>query len=358
MSFLDNILKKQVIGLDIGISGIKALELSTEKTPKVLAYNRIPLPWDTISTDGEVKDHHAVVAALKALFEVGNFSSKNVAVSAFGRSIISKRVTVPSMTEEELEHQLYFEAEQYIPFNADEVNLDFAILGPNTQRLENQPQMDILLVAAKKDAISYLKKLVTESGLNPVLIDTQAFAVSNIFEYNYESWRQQHGSHSLAIIDFGAGSTKITILEGTQTAFSRDIQYCGTGCSQEIAERLGVTLQEAETLKISNPDDPSVSPIISDYSLALVDEISRSLDFFMSQSNDASIDAVFVCGGGILLKGLKDLLIEKMPSPVEALNPLKHIVGSGQKINEKILDEMCCLGAIAAGLSLRKSGDA
>jgi len=357
MSFLDSILKKQVIGLDIGISGIKALELSAEKIPRVIAYNRVPLSWDTISVEGEVRDHKGLVAALKALFEVGNFGSRNVAVSAFGRSIISKRISVPEMSEDELQHQLYFEAEQYLPFNTDEVNLDFAILGPNTQRLESQPQMDVLLVAAKKDAINYLKSLVKESGLVPTLIDTQAFALSNIFEYNYENVMKGQVSNSVAIIDFGAGSTKVTVIEGNQTAFSREVQYSGTGCSKEISDKLGVSIQEAELLKINNPREEAVLAVIHEYSNALVDEISRSLDYFMSQSQDASIDGIFVCGGGVLLYGLLDQLNERMPAPVEKLNPLKHIVGSGQKIDSQVLDEISCLGAVAAGLSLRRSGD-
>lgn len=357
MSFLDNILKKQVIGLDIGVSGIKAIELSSEKTPRLVAYNRIPLDWETISADGEVKDRQALVIALKSLFEMGSFTSKKVAVSALGRSIISKRITVPLMSAEELDHQLYFEAEQYIPFNTDEVNLDFVILGPNTQRLESQPQMDVLLVAAKKDAIESLKGLIKESGLNPVLIDTQAFSLSNIFEHNYGVWAKKQGCSCCALIDFGAGSTKITIIEGGQTSFSRDIQNCGTKCSEELSEKLGVTFLEAENLKIQNPDDPAVGPLLLEYAQSTADEITRTFDYFMSQSIESSIDSIFVCGGGSLLKGLIETLKVTMPAPVEKLNPLKHVVGAGQKISEQILDEMICLGSVAAGLSLRKQGD-
>ncbi|MFM8268945.1 MAG: type IV pilus assembly protein PilM [Pseudomonadota bacterium] len=357
MRFLDTILKKQLVGLDIGISGIKAVEISSDKSPRLLAYNRIPLNWDTISIEGEIKDRSALIQALKKLFAVGNFSSRNVSVGAFGRSIISKRITVPMMTEEELDHQLYWEAEQYIPFNPDEVNLDFAILGPNTQTLAQEPKMDVLLVAAKKDFITLLKSLTKEAGLNPVVIDTQAFALGNAFSFNYQSWGQEHGCSTSALIDFGAGSTKISVIESQRTTFSRDIQQCGTQCSEIIMDRLGVGLEDAERLKIEKTSEPVIQPILVEYSHLLADEVSKTIDFFLSQATDRSIDAIFVCGGGVNLFGLQEILKEKMPAPIYLLNPLKHILGTGHQVNQVALREIACLGTVAAGLSLRKPGD-
>ncbi|NBT59322.1 type IV pilus assembly protein PilM [bacterium] len=357
MRFLDTLLKKQLVGLDIGISGIKAIEVSSEKAPRLLAYNRIPLNWDTISVEGEVKDRNALIQALKKLFAVGNFSSKNVSVSAFGRSIISKRISIPVMTEEELDHQLYWEAEQYIPFNTDEVNLDFAILGPNTQTLAQEPKMDVLLVAAKKDFIKFLQSLIKEAGLNPVVIDTQAFALGNVFEFNYHSWLREQGCSTSVLIDFGASSTKISVVEGQQTTFNRDIQLCGTRCTEMIMEQLGVTVEDAERLKIEKAFDPTVTPILVEFSNMLADEILKTIDFFLSQATQQSIDAVFTCGGGVNLSGLNQVLKDKLPAPVYLLNPLKHIIGTGRQVNQIALQEIAYLGAVAAGLSLRKQGD-
>lgn len=357
MRFLDAYLKKRLIGIDIGTSGIKAVEISAEKSPRLLAYNRIPLHWDTISLEGEIKDRGAVVQALKKLFAVGNFSSKNVSISAFGRSIISKRISVPMMTEEELDDQLYWEAEQYIPFNTDEVNLDFAILGPNNHTLAQDPKMDVLLVAAKKDFVTLLKSLAKEAGLKPMIIDTQAFALGNAFAFNYQSWLQEHGCSTSVLIDFGAGSTKITVVEAGQTTFSRDIQQCGTQCSEIIMNRFGVGLEDAERLKIEKASEPNIQPILIEYGHLLADEISKTIDFFLSQANDHSIDAIFTCGGGVNLFGLEEVLKEKMPAPVYSLNPLKHIAGTGHQMNQVALKEIASLGAVATGLSLRKQGD-
>lgn len=358
MRVLDILLKKQLVGLDIGISGIKAIEISREKTPRLLAYNRVPLPWDTISLDGEVKNRETLVLAIKKLFDVGNFSSKNVAVSAFGRAIITKRITVPVMTEEELDHQLYWEAEQYIPFNINEVNLDFAILGPNSGTLAQEPKMDVLLVAAKKEFVQFLKLLLRDAGLNPVIVDSQAFALANTFEFNYESQLREQGGTTNVLVDFGAGSTKITVMEGTKTTFSRDIQFCGTRCSEVLMEQCGVSLEEAEKLKILTPGDSNVEPILIQYGQSMVDEVSRSIDFFLSQSMDNSIDSIFVCGGGAKLWGLMETLNDKMPAPVSYLNPFKHIVGGGNDLNRVLLEEASLLGSVATGLSLRKLGDA
>jgi len=357
MRVLELLLRKQLVGLDIGVSGIKAVEISREKIPKLLAYNRIPLPWDTISLEGEVRNRDTLVLALKKLFESGNFSTKNVAVAAFGRSIITKRISVPMMSEEELDHQLYWEAEQYIPFNINEVNLDFAILGPNSQTLAQEPKMDVLLVAAKKDFIQFLQSLVKEAGLNPVIVDSQGFALANTFEFNYQSAMQEQGGTTNVLIDFGAAATKITIMEGVKTTFSRDIQFAGTRASELLIERLGISIEEAEKLKILNPNREDVEPLLLEYGRSIVDEISRSLDFFLSQSMDNSIDAIYACGGGLQLHGLLGSLNEKMPAPLIPLNPFKHIIGTGKKINPALIEDAALLGAVATGLSLRRQGD-
>lgn len=357
MRFLDTLFKRQLVGLDIGMSGIKAVEISQEKQPQLLAYNRIPIPWDTISLEGEVKNQGVLVEALRKLFSIGNFGTKNVAVSAFGRSIITKKISVPQMTSEELENQLYWEAEQYIPFNINEVNLDFAILGPSSATLSKDPKMDVLLVAAKKDFIQFLQGMIREAGLEPVIVDSQAFALGNVFEFNYGLGAQRAGQSTQVLIDFGAGSTKVTMIEGSKTTFNRDLQACGSRCSEIIMDKFGVSMLEAEKLKILNSNDPQVQAVLQDYAFAIAEEVSRTIDFFVGQSIDNSVDAIYICGGGSRLFGLQEALNKRLPAPISYLNPLKHIVGSGRKMNQAALKELSSLGAVATGLSLRRKGD-
>lgn len=355
-----SLFQRQLVGLDIGVSGIKAVELSGQKTPRLIAYNRVPLPWNAITTEGEIKEREIVVSALKKLFESKQFTSKKVAVGASGNSVISKKISVPKMAQEELAHQLYFEAEQYIPFDVNEVNLDFAILGPSAQTQgSSTPMMDVLIVAAKKEYINSLASVVEEAGLIPEIIDNQSFALGNAFEFNYGYLVGTAGTQATSvIIDFGAGSTKISIVEGDKTTFSRELRLCGVACTTMLSERLGISLEQAEKVKITEGSTPAIRSIILEFVNSLAEEISRTLDFHVSQNPDRSIQGIYICGGASRTEGLARALETRLPAPVQPLNPIQNIAGSGRKMNAQAIRELSYLGSVAIGLSLRIAGDA
>lgn len=358
MGFLQSLFSETLVGLDLGVSGIKAVELSGRKNPRLIAYNRVPLPWDAISREGEIKRRDYVVQALKKMFALKNFTTKKVALGAFGNSIIAKKISVPKMTPSELEHQLYWEAEQYIPFDINEVNLDFAVLGPSRHSSTEGPLMDVLLVAAKKDYIQSLRSVVEEAGLEVEVIDNQSFALGNSFEFNYGYNAQGEGENQVnVIVDCGAGSTKLSVVEGDKTTYIRELRQSGIGCSQGISERLSVSLAEAEKLKITSPGDEAVEPIIEEFVVQLSEEIARSLDYFLSQNTDLSIQSLYLCGGGSRLPGLVDKLKTRLNTGVEYLNPIRNISGSGKEMNSEAVRELKYIGAVAIGLSLRRSGD-
>ncbi len=357
MGIFGSLFERQLVGLDIGVSGIKAVELHGKESPRLVAYNRVPLPWDAISPDGEIRSRPIVVNALKKLFELKSFTSKRVAVGASGNAIITKKITVPRMSEAELRDQLYWEAEQYIPFNINEVNLDFAIIGNSPQTQSGTPMMDALLVAAKRDYIQNLTSLVEEAGLTPAIVDNQSFALGNAFEFNYGHLVDDPNGGACVIIDFGAGSTKISIVEGDKTTFTRELRQCGIGCTLMLSERLGVAVDQAEKMKIQQGDTEGVESIVGEYVQGMVDEITRTLDFAISQSPDHSIEGIYICGGASRTHGLVDALEEKLPAPVVALNPVQNIAGSGKKMNAQAIREMAYLGAVAIGLALRTAGD-
>lgn len=347
---------RELIGLDMGVSGIKVVEVRTGKNPKFVAYNRIPLPWGVISSEGEILNREAVITALQKLFRPGHFSTKHVAVAAFGNSIIVKKIPVPRMSKEELQHQLYWEAEQYIPFDIAEVNLDFAILGPSTGA-QGKPQMEILLVAAKKEYIRDLTSVIEEAGLKPDIIDSQSFALGNAFVFSYgEFLKGEDPSH--VIIDFGAGTTKVCVLEGTKTVFCRELRQAGIACTEFIAERLGVSFPEAEIQKLTKPNTSEMKPILEEFVHTLVDELVKTVDFYLSQVRDRTIEKIFICGGASKLAGLHAMLEEKMPAPVERFECTRHLTGTGAKLNKKMLEETSLLGAVSLGLAIRKRGDA
>jgi len=261
------------------------------------------------------------------------------------------------MSEAELRDQLYWEAEQYIPFNINDVNLDFAIVGNSVQQGQNgQPMMDVLLVAAKRDYIENLTSLIEDAGLKPDIVDNQSFALGNAFEFNYGHTVQSAGASNV-IIDFGAGSTKISVVEGDKTTFTRELRQCGIACTMMLSERLGVPIDQAEKMKIHEADTEAVDSIVTEYIQGLVDEINRTLDFAITQSPDHSMQGIFVCGGASRTYGLVEALEERLPVPVQPLNPVQNIAGSGKKMSAQAIRELAYLGAVAIGLGLRTAGD-
>lgn len=352
MSFLSSLFAKQLVGLDIGVSGIKAVELRGKKRPQLLAYNRVPLPWGAIGTDGEIRNREVVIEALRRLFADRAFSSKNVVVGASGKSVMVKKITVPKMTATELKHQLFFEAEQYLPFDVNEVNLDFAILGNTMQG--NTPMMEVLLVAAKKDYVASLSALLEDAGLKPAVIDIQCFALGNSFEFNYGYLIKKGGKGTLSVIlDIGAGGTKISAVEGDKTVFSREIRSGGNGCTLMISERFGISFIEAEKSKLSL-ENAEHTAVVKEYVHTLVEEIARTLDLI---GGAAAVQGVYLCGGSARLEGLQLMLEERLAVPVENLNPVRNIHGSGRRMNAQAVRELTYLGAVAVGLSLRSPGE-
>ena len=344
--------EKSLVGLDIGVSGIKAIELSPGKTRRLMAYNRIPLPWNTISPDGEIKNRAVVVEALRTLFASKDFTTKRVATAGFGNSIITKKIQVDRMNPEELREQIYWEAEQYIPFDVNDVNLDFAILGNSATAVANK--MDLLLVAAKKDYVNGLIEIIEEAGLDVAGIDTQAFALGNSFEYNYSHLVDTSpGGATSFLIDFGAGSTKVSMFEGDKTIFNRELRQCGMSCSLMLSERLGVSLDEAENLKINETESKSVATVLEEFTTMLVDEVSRTIDFSLTQSQDSAIDGIYICGGASRTHHLMRSLEKKLAAPVKPLNPVQNIAGSGKRMNAQAIQEIMYLGTVAVGLALR-----
>lgn len=348
------IFDKGLVGLDIGVSGIKAVELSTGKARRLMAYNRIPLPFNAISPDGEIKDRAVVVSALKTLFGSKEFTTTKVATAGFGNSIITKKIQVDRMKPEDLREQIYWEAEQYIPFDVNDVNLDFAILGSSGTQPANK--MDVLLVAAKKDYIQMLNDVLEEAGLQVEAIDTQPFALGNSFEFNYSHLVDTSGGATCVLVDFGAGSTKISVFEGDRTTFNREVRQCGLSCSLMLSERLGVSLAEGENLKIKDSQNRSVAAVLEEFNGLLTDEVARAVEFSMTQSTDTALDGVYICGGASRTPGLLEMLGKKLSAPVKALNPVQNVAGSGKRMNAQAIKEMMYLGTVAIGLALRSGG--
>ncbi|MGD8959744.1 MAG: type IV pilus assembly protein PilM, partial [Desulfobacteraceae bacterium] len=270
--------KDHLVGLDIGSRSIKVAELAeTKKGPSLKKFGLIDLAPGAIE-EGLVRDPKAVADSIRELFKLYNVSEQNVAISIGGYSVIVKKIFVPSMTEEKLQETIHLEAEQYIPFDISDVNLDFQIIGESEH---NANQMAVLLVAAKKEMINDYVQLVQMAGLNPCTIDIDAFALQNIFEINH-----QDNPESVALIDIGASKTSLNILKGKTSVFMRDVSLGCAQINQKMVSLLGCSFEEAEQIKLSEQPE-GISPenlreitsaIVSDWCT----EIRRALDFFYS----------------------------------------------------------------------------
>lgn len=346
--------KKGVIGLDIGSSSIKLVELGDSKNGyRLQNIGLLPLPPEAI-VDGALMDSVTIIDTIRELVAQTKTRTKDVITSVSGHSVIVKKISLPVMSEAELEESIQWEAERYIPFDINDVNLDFQIFGSSA---ENPEVMDVVLVAAKKDIINDYVSVITEAGLNPVIIDVDAFAIENMLGINYEIEKDE----TVAIANVGASITNINILKNNMTAFTRDIFKGGNQITEEIQRQLHVDYDEAERIKVGNKIDATSQPIIQNVlreaseSLAL--EIGNSIEFFQSTSTYEKINRLYLSGGGAKIKDFDIILQQQIGIPVEIVNPFKKIQYDDKNFDLEYLREIGPMMAVGVGLATRKVGD-
>jgi len=348
--------KGNLIGLDIGSSSIKVCQLKeTRRAYQLQSFGSIPLPPEAI-VDGSIMNATAVVDAVRELMASQKIKQKEVAVSVSGHSVILRKINLPVMTPEELDNTIQWEAEQYIPFDINDVNVDVEILNPKA----GQGQMDVLLVAAKKDVINDYVSVAQEAGLRPVVVDVDSFCVQNMFEANYGF----PPGETVALIDVGATVISINVISDGITSFTRDINMGGQMLTEEIQKQFNVSFEEAEHYKTGGDGNFSNSSIAREVaklservSETLVTEIQRSLDFFAATTINADIARIYLAGGASQLPHLVRSLERRLEVPVEYVNPFKNIAIDPKRFDPELIGRMAPMAAVAVGLSLRRMGD-
>ncbi len=350
MFFLNK--KKEVIGIDIGSSSIKLVQLKEHKGGyQLVNAGIIPLPPEAI-VDNTLMDSLSIVEALKGITSSLGVKIKDVACSISGNSVIIRKISLPAIPPEELEDQISWEAEQYIPFDINDVNIDFQILGPDSI---DPSKMNVLLVASKKDIINDYLAVFNEAGLHLSVVDVDSFAVQNAFEVNYDI----ELSDVLALINVGAGVTNINIIRDGITLFTRDVQLGGNLYTEEIQKQLGVSSVEAESLKMlayENKND-DLYDVVGKVNDTITQEIKRSLDFYNSTANDDKITKIFISGGCSKMYKLSDNISEKLGLPVEIINPFAKLHYTEKDFDSEYLQEIGPLMAVSVGLAIRRVGD-
>lgn len=349
--------KRQLVGLDIGSSGIKLVQLKENRGRYVLQkFGFKPLEPEVI-VDGTVMDEGRVVSAIKELFEELNVKVKQVAVSISGHAVIIKKISLPPMPDDELEGQVKLAAEQYIPFDINEVNIDFHVLPPSESDADGQGEMSVILVAAKKDKINELTELVKGAGLLPMVMDVDAFAIENMHAINYPVSQ----GDTIALVNVGASVMNINIVSKGISLFTRDIPIGGNRYTEAIQRELGLSYEEAEELKKggrrANNNEAVVHGVLESVNAEVASEIARTIDYFKSTVSEGDVQQVLLCGGGAQISGLVQQLRERMHAVVEVANPFAEVDTSGSDFDQSTLAAMAPMAAVGVGLALRSVGD-
>jgi type IV pilus assembly protein PilM len=348
--------KKQLVGLDIGSSSLKLAEILENKDGFILNhFSQIPLEKGIIE-DGVLIEPGSLTEKIKDLFKGTTFNRKGIVTSLSGHSAIIKKVTLPSMEDAELRDLIRDEASKYLPFdNMDDVNFDFQVLGPNEF---NPHQMEVILVAAKKEVIEGFTDAIVSAGLSPFIMDVDTFALETMYEANYDF----EENHIVAMINIGASITNINVVRGSISLFTRDFTLAGNSLTEAVQANHGLTFEAAEKMKIEGPEGDDLTKktfreSLLSYADPICTEIERSIDYFRSISGGENIKKVLLSGGVANTPGLAETLAQRLNIETEIIDPFRKIDYNKKKLTPEEIKAIGSLAAVAVGLSLRRIGD-
>ena len=343
---------KKIIGLDIGSSSIKLAEITVTNNNAVLDnFAFIQSPNQSMN-NGEIIDSLIISESIKAAFKENAFSNKKACVGLSGTAVIVKKISIPKVESKNIAEQVQYEAAQYLPFDISQVTLDYHQLSFS----QNATSTDLLVVAAQNEFILSYLETVSRAGLKCHILDVGSLALANLFELNYGKTNEP-----VAIFNFGSNITNFLVLLQGEVIFSRDIPVGGFHFTNEISKNMGVTFEEAESLKISQSNKQEVPEETRTFmNIALehvTEEIRNSIDFYTATANGLLISRAYFTGGASLTVGLIDHLIESVKLPFEVLNPYIKIKSGNKKLSASYLQQISPFVGISFGLGLRKSGD-
>jgi len=348
--FRKGIGKNNLVGLDIGSSSVKAVELQRKGgNLQLVSMGYENLQTDTI-VDGQIMELNNVSDVISHIFNEHKIRTPRVAAGVSGHSVIVKNIVVPPMSEPELHESFSWHAEEHIPFDIADVNLDYHITDSNSE------SVSVLMAACKSDKIANVKQAIQLAGKQPVVIDVDAFALQNCYEVNY---RPAPGD-VVALLNIGASTMNINILNGTSSVFARDASVGGSQYTSLLQKELGLTFEQAEAVKRGLPlpdgiENRDIQPIIESVSDILALEIQKTMDFYRATAEDgeSAIQKILVSGGGSKLPGLSEYLAKRFEIPVQVFDPFKEIQVDARKFDPDYMREVIPEMVVAVGLALR-----
>ena len=338
---------KTTVGLDIGSGLIKVAVIEHGRNEPELAKVVItPLLGDAI-VEGEVMDPGLVTDAIRQSLDAAGVKSKTVVTAVGGRDVIIKKIQIERVKEQQARELMRWEAEQHVPFDMESVELDFQILDPDADGLE----MQVLLVAAKRELIESKLRLLGDAGVTPLIVDVDAFALHNAFELNYPDAMQG----VVGLVNIGHEVTNINILDDGVPILTRDITVGTRRFREDLQRDRGITAEEAQALVQGYDRSPQLDAIIESRGEEIAVGIERAAAFLASSSRTGSqMRAVYVCGGGSRIPGLTDALAARLRLPVELANPLANLKVRDGALESLVTDEVAPLLMLPVGLALRQ----
>src|SRR5882672_1893491 len=342
--------KKNLVGLDIGSSSIKAVELQRKGN----TYQLVNLGFENLSpdtvVDGQIMELNNVSNVITSIFGEHQIKTSRVAAGVSGHSVIVKNIVLPQMTSDELRESFSWHAEEHIPFDISDVNLDYQVTGSSAETL------NVLMAACKSDKIANVKQAIQLAGKQPAIIDVDTFALQNCYELNY----QPKAGQVVALLNIGASTTNINILNGARSVFTRDATFGGNQYTSLLQKELGLTFDQAERVKRGLPlpdgvEPRDIDPILDTVSDILALEIQKTMDFFRAtvEDGESAVQKILISGGGSKLKGLVEFLARRFEIPAEVFDPFRKIRVDARGFDPEYMREIVPEMAIAVGLALR-----
>jgi type IV pilus assembly protein PilM len=348
--FTRGINKKNMVGLDIGSSSVKAVELQGKSG----SFQLVNLGYENLQpdsiVDGQIMELNNVSNVISSIFNEHKITTTRVAAGVSGHSVIVKNIILPQMSEDELQESFSWHAEEHIPFDISDVNLDYQITGKGPDALH------VLMAACKRDKIANVKQAIQLAGKQPAVIDVDAFALQNCYEMNY----QPEPGQIVALLNIGASTTNINILNGNRSVFTRDASVGGNQYTGLLQKELGLTFGQAEAVKrgqvLPEGIEPrAIEPILETVSDILALEIQKTMDFYRATAEDgeSAVQKFLISGGGSKLSGLMEYLANRFEIPVEVFDPFRQIRVDARSFDPDYMRDVVPEMAIAVGLALR-----
>jgi type IV pilus assembly protein PilM len=340
-----------VLGLDISTAAVKLLELSlTGVRYKVESYAVAPLPQDAV-VDKNIANVDVISDAIRQAVKISGTKLKHACVAVAGSSVMTKTISMSAaLSEDDMIEQIMVEADQYVPYALDEVNIDFEVQGKNAK---NPDMVDVLLAASRRDNVEDRVEALSKAGIKARIVDVEAFAMENAFTLLSGQFNDKGGASTVAIADIGATMATLNVIHQGKTIYTREQAFGGRQLTDEIQRRYGLSYEEAGLAKRHGglPDNYTID-VLDPFKKAMVQQIARSLQFFVSSSANRTIDNVILAGGCGSIPGIAKLVEQSLGAPAYVANPFINMALSNRVRPQSLSNDAPAM-MIACGLAMR-----